>query len=129
MSWDIVLFSSRQRIERVEEVDEGQLEPIDFDTALVQHFESVVTSGTAREIIGEDFHIVYYPGKGGKLMSNTILNLYGEKALYAIIILAKKRNWQIYDTGIGQMIDLENPTRNGYENFHEYLAQILGTQD
>ena len=47
MSWDIVLFNSKQKIESVEELDENQLE----------------------------------------------------------------HNWQIYDSGIGEMIDLENPEK------------------
>jgi hypothetical protein len=33
-------------------------------------------------------------------------------------------NWQIFDTGNGCMIDLENPVNNGYSNFNNYLNQI-----
>jgi hypothetical protein len=39
--------------------------------------------------------------------------------------LAKKHNWQIYDSGIDGMIDLENPEKNGFDNHREYVEQIL----
>jgi len=40
-------------------------------------------------------------------------------------VLAKKYNWQIFDTGLGQMINLENPDINGYSNFQNYLKDVL----
>ena len=53
------------------------------------------------------------------------MNLYGENALYELIEIAKRWNWQIYDSGIGGMIDLENPTKNGYENHIKYVERIM----
>ena len=123
MSWDIVIFNSRQKIENAEEIDDSQFEPTDFNAAFVRHFDNIKKNGDKREIVGEDFSIVYYTDN--ELGSNTLLNLYGEKGLYEIVLLAKKHNWQIYDTGIGQMLDLDNPANNGYENFQKYLDHIL----
>lgn len=40
-----------------------------------------------------------------------MLLLYGEKELYELIELAKKHNWQIYDSGLNVIIDLENPEK------------------
>jgi ABC-type Fe2+-enterobactin transport system substrate-binding protein len=57
-----------------------------------------------------------------------MLSLYGENGLYELVVLAKKHNWQIFDTGLGQMIDLENPSNNGFENFQDYLKQILNAK-
>lgn len=54
-----------------------------------------------------------------------MLSLYGENGLYELIALAKKHNWQIYDSGIGEMIDLDNPEKNGFENHKKYVEQIL----
>jgi hypothetical protein len=54
-----------------------------------------------------------------------MLSLYGEKGLFEIIALARKHKWQIFDTGNGQMLDLENPANNGYENFRSYLEHVL----
>ena len=123
MSWDIVLFNSKQKIESIAELDENQLEPTDFDTILEQSFNRIKKEDNHREIIGTDFTIDFFVHN--EPVSNTMLNLYGENGLYALIKLAKKYNWQIYDSGIGEMIDLENPEKNGFENHRKYVEQIL----
>src|SRR4030095_14625212 len=101
MSWDIVLFNSKQKIKSVEEIDEDQLEPTDFCNALENSFDKVVKHDNHREIQGKDFAIGYFTDE--ELVSNKILNLYGESGLYEMVVLAKKNNWQIFDTGLGQM--------------------------
>ena len=123
MSWDIVLFSSKQKIESVAELDENQLESTDFTGILENSFDRVKKNDNHREIIGTDFSIDFYTHS--EPVSNTMLNLYGENGLYALIALAKKHNWQIYDSGIGEMIDLENPKKNGFDNHRKYVEQIL----
>ena len=123
MSTDIVLFNSKQKIESVAELDENQLEPTDFNGILENSFDRIKKDDNHREIIGTDFTIDFYIHS--KPVSNTMLNLYGENGLYALIELAKKHNWQIYDSGIGEMIDLENPEKNGFANHRKYVEQIL----
>lgn len=123
MSWDIVLFNSRQKITSVEEMDDTQLEPTDFCSALESHFAEINKDDNHREIIGKDFSFDYFLDEDK--VSNKMVSLYGENALFELVELAKKYNWQIYDTGNGQMIDLESPVSNGYENFQSYLRQVL----
>ena len=123
MSWDIVLFNSKQKIESVAELDENQLEPTDFEGILQNSFDRIKKDDNNIEIIGTDFTIDFF--KHNEPVSNTMLSLYGENALYALIELAKKHNWQIYDSGIGEMIDLENPEKNGFENHKKYVKQLL----
>ena len=123
MSWDIVLFNSRQKITSVEEVNDSQLEPTDFCSALESHFPEIVKEDNHREIKGKDFEIDYFIDK--EKVSNKIVSIYGENGLFELVELAKKHNWQIFDTGNGQVIDLENPANNGYENFQSYLRHIL----
>ena len=53
-----------------------------------------------------------------------MLSLCGENGLYELIELAKKHNWQIYDSGLDEMIDLENLEKNGFKNHKEYIQQI-----
>ncbi len=102
MSWDIIIFNSKQKITSIEEVDQGLFVPVDFNTILEGHFKNIrVDVGTM------------------------LFNLYGEKALFELIELSKIHNWQIFDTGNGEMIDLEHPENNGYNNFQNYLQQIL----
>ncbi len=126
MSWDVVLFNSKQKINSIEELDDTQLEPTDFCSALESHFADVVKSENHREIKGKDFAIDYF--EDGEKVSNKMFSLYGENGLYELVVLAKKQNWQIFDTGLGQMIDLENPSNNGFENFQNYLQQILNNK-
>lgn len=54
-----------------------------------------------------------------------MINLYGENGLFELIEIAKQYGWQIFDTGLGEMIDLENPSKNGYKNYRKYVDQIL----
>jgi len=124
MSWDIVLFNSRQKIETIEDLNEDCLEPTDFCSALEQHFNKIVVKENHREIKGADFSIDYFLDE--EPVSNKMISLYGENGLYELVLLAKKYNWQIFDTGIGQMLDLENPSKNGYKSFQNYLKQVLG---
>lgn len=123
MSWDIILFNSKQKINAVAELDEDQLESTDFSGILEKSFDQIKKDKSHREIIGLDFTIDFFFNNENS--SNFTLSLYGENGLYAIIELAKKNNWQIYDTGIDGMVDLENPEKNGFKNHKKYVNQIL----
>ncbi|WP_179354694.1 hypothetical protein [Winogradskyella vidalii] len=122
MSWDIVLFNSKQKINSVAELDEIQLETTDFSGILETSFNRINKSENHREIVGTDFTIDFFADR--KPSSNYMLSLYGENGIYALIELAKKHNWQIYDSGIDGMVDLENPERNGFKNHRKYVEQI-----
>ncbi|NKI30429.1 hypothetical protein [Croceivirga thetidis] len=123
MSWDIILFNSKQKIESVAELDKEQLVPIDFSSILEKSFDNIVKDENHREIKGKDFSIDFFTDD--KLVSNKMLSLYGENGLFELIELAKKQDWQIFDTGLGSMIDLENPENNGYENHRKYVEQLM----
>ncbi|WP_299212644.1 hypothetical protein [uncultured Aquimarina sp.] len=123
MSWNIVLFNSRQKIESVAELDEDQLETTDFRGILESSLDRIKKDDNHREIIGTDFTIDFFTDN--EHSSNFMLSLYGENAIYALIELSKKYNWQIYDSGIDGMVDLENPEKNGFDNHRKYVEQIL----
>lgn len=123
MSWDIVLFNSKLKIKSVAELDETQLEPTDFSGILENSFDRIIKDENHREIIGTDFTIDFFADNENS--SNFMLSLYGENAIYALIELSKKYNWQIYDSGIDGMVDLENPEKNRFNNHRKYVKQIL----
>lgn len=127
MSWDIVLFNSRQKIESPEEVDETQLELTDFCSVFENHFGEIIKDDRHRKIKGKDFAIDYFID--GEPVSNKMVSVHGEHGLFELVVLARKHNWQIFDTGLGQMIDLENPSINGYGNFLSYLQHVLNQKD
>lgn len=107
MSWDLVLFNSKQKIESVAELDENQLEPIDFSGILESSFDRVNKDDNYREIIGTDFTIDFFTDS--EYSSNIMLSLNGENGIFELIHLAIKYNWQIYDSEFDGMIDLKNP--------------------
>ena len=123
MSRDIVLFNSKQKIKSVAELDENQLEPTDFSGILEYSFDQIKKDNNHREIIGTNFTIAFF--MDNEHSSNFMLSLYGESGLLELIELAKKYNWQIYDSGIDGMIDMENPKKNGFKNPKKYVEQIL----
>ena len=123
MSWDIVLFNSKQNIKSVAELDETQLESTDFTGILETSFNLVYKNENHREIVETDFMIDFYADS--EHSGNFMISLYGENGIYALIELAKKYNWQIYDSGIDQMVDLEHPEKNGFRNHKKYVNQIL----
>lgn len=120
MSWDVVLFSSSQKINSIEEVDESMFIETDFCEVLNTHFGQAKEDSI--ESNGKDYSIDYYTDE--EPVSNKMISLCGENALYELVIVAKKHGWQIFDTSLNAMIDMENPAKNGYENFQSYLNKI-----
>jgi hypothetical protein len=123
MSWDIVLFSSEQNLVSLENLNEDLLKQIDFDKVLKSKFKNIKKTENHNEIIGMDFSIDFFDDE--ELVSNKILSLNGENGLFEIIKIAKEENWQIYDSGIDKMLNLEKPEENGYFNFKAYLNSII----
>ncbi|MFF5384370.1 hypothetical protein [Pedobacter suwonensis] len=123
MSWDIVIFSSKQKIRAVEEVDEELLVAIDFDIILEKQFINIIANENQREIKGEGYVIDYFADT--EPVSNKVFSLYGEEALFELISVAKLYDWQIFDMGNRKMLDLEHPEKNGYSNFQSYLQHVL----
>ncbi|MBI0400579.1 hypothetical protein [Cyclobacterium marinum] len=123
MSWDIVLFNSKETISSIEELNEDKLVPTDFTEILENSFDYIVEDNNHREIKGKDYSIDFFTDD--ELVSNKMLSLYGENGLFELIELAKQHGWQIFDTGLGSMIDLENPENNGYANHRRYVEQIM----
>jgi len=126
MSWDVLIFSSKQKINSIEEIDEELFLPIDFNAVLEKHFDNIIIDDNHREIKGDNFSINYFVDT--QLVSNTVFNLFGETSLFELIRVAKIYGWQIFDTGVGEMIDLEKPEKNGYGNFQSYLQHVLSNQ-
>ena len=127
MSWDIILFNSSQKIVSLENLDDDLLKPVDFDKILKSSFDKVKKTENHIEIIGKDFTIDFF--EDAEVESNKTLNLYGENGLFEIIKIAKNESWQIYDSGLDEMINLENPAKNGYANFQTYLNEVINGKE
>jgi hypothetical protein len=129
MSWDVVIFNLKRKINSVEEVNEDVLQPIatvsDFCKMILLKFPDSKIENQILKIINGEGEVVYYVPDENESFSNTILHLYGKDAIYIIIDMCKHFGWHAFDTGLGEMLDLENPERNGYENFQAYLNHVL----
>jgi hypothetical protein len=123
MSWDVLAFSSKQKITSMEEVDPGLFVPADFEGILANHFAGLRCDSDWCEVKEEDYAFTF--PMMGEPEAFITFHLYGEKALFELIRVSRIEGWQVFDTGLGEMIDLDKPERNGYENFQEYLRQVL----
>jgi hypothetical protein len=122
MSWDIVLFNTTEKVDDFEDLNVDELDPIDFGQILENYFKEIKKDDKHREAIGDGFTLDYFDD--GEPATNFMVSLYGENAIYAIAHLAKTNGWQVFDTGLGEMLDLDNPSNNGYDNFQSYLKSI-----
>ncbi|MFC4479522.1 hypothetical protein [Flavobacterium chungangensis] len=127
MSWDIVLFSYAEKIILIQDLDEEKLLPIDFDKVLLENCSTKKTEdkNNSNDFFSDsindniNFHLDDEPS------SIKMMALYSEEALFKIVELAKVHNWQIFDTSLGEMLDLENPMKNGFSNHQKYVNQIM----
>ncbi len=119
MSWDVVLFSSSEKIKTIETLNPKALKPADFCKKLKAYFPGMEEEDEFRLIsIGEStIEYTYSPNP----VNNMVLNLYGEPALIALTAFAKKNGYQLFDTALNKMLDLNKPEVNGYKN---YLADL-----
>lgn len=122
MSWDVILFSLTQKVNSVEEIEDELFAPVDFGAILEKHFKSIEIDDDHRRVKGANYCIEYFVDV--ELEGNLMLNLYGEEALYELVQIAKIYCWQIFDTASGEMVDLEHPEKNGFEEFKNYLQKF-----
>ncbi len=100
-------------------IDENQLEPTDFDSAIKNYFDYFIEKKSSIEIDGLNFIISFI--KENNLVTSKLISITGENALFELIILAREQGWQIYDAHKLKIINLENPSEDGYKNFQNYL--------
>jgi hypothetical protein len=129
MSWDVVIFNLTRQVDSVEEIDETILVDIgtrtDFKKIMEENYPDIIWDDNWGKIERKDYSIEFGLGTTEEPFSNTLLHLYGENAVYDIIELCKKNNWQAYDSGLDQMLDLDNPMNNGYQNHQDYVKFIM----
>lgn len=129
MSWDVIVFNLSRKAQSVEEINESILIPIgtktDFKKLMDQNYQNLIWNGNWGRIERTDYSIEFSLGDTEESFSNTVFHLHGENAIYDLIDLCKKNGWQAFDTGLGQMLNLDDPMKSGYMNHQNYLRQIL----
>lgn len=134
MSWDVVIFNLSKKVSSVEEIDVSILIDIAsnkrFKEILIENFPDIKWDDNCGIVERDNIYIEVFIGElKDDTFSNTIFFLRdGEASIFEIINLCKKYGWQIYDTSLGAMIDVDNPGLNGYTNYRNYVNQILGSK-
>ena len=118
-----MVFSSSQKITEIEDADDSFFVPISFDEYFKKQFPNIVSTDDHRRVSGDGFSFEYFVSSD--LEGHTILSLDAESALFEIVHAAKQNGWQLFDTGNGQMIDLDSPEENGYIGFRSYLDTVI----
>lgn len=123
MSWDIILFNSKQKFETVEEIEDELLSETNFDKVLLEKLSPTKIEDENVDVENKNYALNFF--LDNELVTNKMVTLYNENALYELVRISKEMSWQIFDTSSGEMINLENPEKNGYESFQKYLKSIL----
>lgn len=131
MSWDVVVFNLNKKVSSVEEINEDILIPIatcrHFKKILHEHFPDVKWDGDRGIVERENVYMELFIDESEETFSNTVFFLReGEASIFDVINFCKRHGWQLYDTALGEMIDLDNPARNGYANYAAYIKHITG---
>jgi|SRR5688572_8695342 len=129
MSWDVIIFNLNRKVDNVEEIDETVLVDIgtttDFKKIIEENYRDIVWDSDWGKIERKDYSLEFSLPESGAPFSNLMFHLYGENAVYDLIEFCKKNNWQAFDTGLGQMLDLDDPAKNGYEKHQNFVRQIM----
>jgi hypothetical protein len=130
MSWDVIVFNLNRKVDSAEEIDETVLVDIgsekEFKRLIEQNYPDIIWDNDWGKIERKGYSIEFSLGDSDETFSNKLFHLYGENAIYELIEFCKANNWQVFDTGLDQMLDLDKPENNGYKNHQNYLKQILG---
>ena len=131
MSWDVVIFNLKKKVSSIEEINEDILIPIatnkEFRSLLTENFPDIKWNDRCGVVEGNDIYIELYLGENDEeTFSNTIFFLRdSETSIFPVIDLCKKYGWQLFDTSLEQMIDLDSPEKNGYSKYRSYVDLIM----
>lgn len=125
MSWDVFIFHLKSKVTTIEEIADESILPIDnFVPTLQSAFPDMQRQDGWIKIEREGYSIESSETEGNNTHAPVMLQLQGTMAIYPLVALCKKNNWQLFDTWAGAMLDLDDPAKNGYADFQRYLAQL-----
>jgi hypothetical protein len=119
MSWDILLVNSRKPVD----IEADEYPPIpprpEFIAQVNQVFPGVDWSDPALGILDSEEIVAEIDlGDEDDLGYTVLVNVYGgEDPVAALVRLCKKHGWQAFDTSTESYLDLDNPSRESWEDF------------
>ena len=132
MSWDILLINSNQKLDLESETVDFPLFPPRKELVRIfqQTFPDIELSEDGWGTIDEANYSIELNLGANEVdaQDQLFLNIRGnEDPAPKIAELCKKAGWQAFDTTMGDYLDLENPTRNGFSGWTAYRNQIVET--
>lgn len=127
MSWDVLVFKLNREIKSGSEIDETTIDDIGSVASVLEKLHShfpdleLFDYGKVIENMGkikrENFIIEFSIIKSTETNNFLSFHLYGKQSIHAIVQLCKRNGWYIFDTTLGEILDLEESEKNGYEQF------------
>ena len=128
MSWDVFVFKLNREIKSGSEIDETTIDDIGSVASLLEklcvHFPDLELSdyGKVIENMGtierENFSIEFSIIKATDTYNFLSFHLYGKDSIYPVAELCKRYGWCIFDTTLAELLNLQEPEKNGYEQFN-----------
>lgn len=130
MSWDIMLINSPRKPNlNGEDPDLPAFPP---QSVLIETFKRVYPESHFSDdgwgsSDAEDHSIEINLGNDDDepQTSITVFVRGGSNPVARIVQLCKLAGWQAYDTTMGDYIDLENPSKNGFDGWQSYRDQVI----
>ena len=129
MSWGVLVFKLNREIKSGSEIDETTMDDVGSVASVLEklHFHfpdlELFDYGKVIENMGkierENFSIEFSILKSTETQNFISFNLYGKDSIYPIVELCKRNGWFIFDTTLAEIINLEEPEKNGYEHFNK----------
>ncbi|KFF02811.1 hypothetical protein [Chryseobacterium luteum] len=129
MSWDVLVFKLNREIKSGSEIDETTIDDIGSEASVLEKLHShfpdlkLFDYGEVIENMGkierENFSIEFFILKSTETQNFLSFNLYGKESIYPIVELCKRNGWCVFDTTLGEILNLEEPEKNGYEQFNK----------
>jgi len=119
MSWDILLVNSKTPVD-IEADDYPPIPPRpDFIARVNQVFPGTDWSDPALGILDSERIVAEFDlGDEDDLGYTLLVNVYGgEDPVGALAELCKKQGWQAFDVSTESYLDLDDPSRESWENF------------
>jgi len=131
MSWNVMIFNTRGRKPPpIEEFQESDFEPVGTFASVRQQLDRLLpgidwsdpTWGIYR---GDGFSISFNVGPEDPIDTIGLRIVGGGDALAAIVAFARPLGWSALDYSTGQFLDLEDPSRAGWEGFQAYRDRVI----
>ncbi len=134
MSWEVLVFKLNREINSGSEIDETTIDDIGSVASVLEKLHShfpdleLFDYGKIIENMGkikrENFLIEFFISKSTETNNFLSFHLYGKQSIYPIVELCTRNGWCIFDTTLGEILNLEEPEKNGYEQFNKIRNEI-----